>query len=208
MTEAKTENNSQNISKIDIIHTENISKNASDPGYSTVPTIPLCREKNPDVQFDVEETFLVKRPRPMHKKKDVIHKLEESGEEEEYNNRISTIVTEENIEASKDYNTENSEENIKEIKINNIEENIDEEDEDDDEGCLHENENIIFSKETNDSNIHIDKEEKETNKKNLEKDCAIERINIEQIKRSIISLVGIQKFNEIYNFYRNHIDVS
>ena len=203
----------------------------SEPIKETQPTTPLCKDiKNQYLEFSIKEedtNFVIKRPRPMHKKKkdEIVHTiLVESGEEEcveelnHVNNmnsssKVNTYVEKEDGEndSSHDDNiidsniidhNEDENEDIKEIKINF------EEEEEDEEGCLHENENIIFTKTPSELTKDQSQTEDKNNKDSLEKDCGIGRINIEQNKRSIISLIGIEKFNDINNFYRNKIEVK
>ena len=177
---------------------------------TTVSTVPLCKfdSKTQFMEFNIEEDATIKRLRPLPKKKETKIQLEESGEEDcnsNNSNKNNNDDKNNNIsDGSQGEYNDNSEEDIREI-------NTKCEYEDD------ENEDIVLTKipsdynEQNDPELNIEKESSEDViqiKKNLEKECAIERINIELNKKSIISLIGITKFNEIYNFYRNHIDVS
>ena len=161
------------------------------------PVVPLCKDtKNQDIEFTVEETYEEKRKsKLLHKKADDKTKLEESGEEDnEHNNRgdISSDGHTKTYEIN-----DNSEDCIQINKCNNEEIEEDEEDED---ICLHQNVNITSSKNPAQSQDNFEKEAK---KKELEQEYKKFEIKLEQHKRSLINMMGIKNYNEIDKYYHN-----
>ncbi len=129
------------------------------------------------------------------------NRLEESGEEGEEDNEEKVQQISEENSASEELN-ENSREDLKEIVINNGEDDFEDENE---ESGLHDNENI-----TNE-NLTVSKGSVDYNKISIEKDleqidkeCAIGRNHITEIKKEIIILVGSDIYNDMYTVYTNH----